>query len=61
MTVRNGQGIPEGYLLGAEAGKAFERKRIIELIEAEGALDKCFIGNDIYLPSLIALINGETK
>jgi hypothetical protein len=33
MTVRNGEGIPEGYQLGAVAGRAFERERIIALLE----------------------------
>ena len=35
MTVRTGENVPEGYNLGAVAGRAFERERIIKLLEQD--------------------------
>ena len=57
MSVRNGEGVPEGYNLGAVAGRAFERERIIALIENN--LEDAY-GDGIYAVSdLIARIKGE--
>lgn len=47
---------PEGYNLGAVAGAAHERERIIQILEKERRND----GND-RTDWLIALIKGEDK
>jgi hypothetical protein len=63
MSVRNGEGVPEGYNLGAVAGRAFERDRIIALLETE--MCKAYGENCADNPNcmsriaILALIKGE--
>ena len=60
MSVRNGEGVPEGYNLGAVAGRAFERERIIALLEEEYALAVKYDFEIVHgLYAAIALIKGE--